>query len=139
MRHLRAYSEQPSVRWTRIETLLAAFDGVIAIIEQVQGPLAEDELLKTRQLLTAQQLVLALYEGIDLRHGEVPENMQKLYLFVLSCIGMGPKLDLPAALQIMQTIRSGLLSIRDEANDLERRGDVSPVTQDAQLLRHLIA
>jgi hypothetical protein len=105
----------------------------------VQGPLAHDELLKTRQLLTAQQLVLALYEGIDLRYGTVPENMQKLYLYVLSCIGMGPKLDLPAALQIMRTVRSGLVSIRDEANEMERRGELSPVIEEARLLKHLIA
>jgi hypothetical protein len=119
--------------------LVAAFDGVISILEQVQGPLAENEFLKQRQLLTAQQLILALYEGIDVRYGAVPENMQKLYLFVLSCIGMGPKLDLPAAMKIMRTIRSGLETIRDEANEMERRGDLIPAAQESQVLRHLIA
>jgi len=139
MKHLKAYSSQPTVRWTRIEMLVAAFDGVISILEQVQGPLAENEFLKQRQLLTAQQLILALYEGIDVRYGAVPENMQKLYLFVLSCIGMGPKLDLPAAMKIMRTIRSGLETIRDEANEMERRGDLIPAAQESQVLRHLIA
>jgi flagellin-specific chaperone FliS len=138
MKRLDAY-HQPAIRWTRIEMLLAAFDGVILCLEQVQGPLAQNERLKTQQLLTAQQLVLALYEGLDVRYGKVPENMQKLYLFVLNCIGMGPKLDLPSALKVLRTIRSGLDSIREQASAMERRGELSPATEEVQVLKHLIA
>ena len=138
MKRIDAY-HQPATRWTRIEMLLAAFDGIIRCLEQAHGPVAQNEVLRTHQLLSAQQLVLALYEGLDVRYGKIPENMQKLYLFVLSCIGMGPKLDIPAALNIMRTIRSGLNDIRDQANEMERRGDLSPAKDQTQVLRHLIA
>lgn len=139
MKRLDAYS-QPAAPWTRIEMLLAAFDGIISRLEQAQPLLEENNIVHAQPLLLrSQQLVLALYEGIDLRYGQIPENMQKLYLFVLTCIGMGPKLDLPAALNVLRTIRGGLSSIRGSASEMERRGELSPVLEDPRTLRHIVA
>ena len=126
MKRLDAYA-QPAVRWTRIEMLLAAFDGTISRLQEAHDLLEQGETFKAQPLLLrSQQIVLALYQGIDLRFGQIPENMQKLYLFVLNCIGMGTKLDIPAALNILQTIRGGLESIRDQANEMERSGNLAP-------------
>lgn len=139
MKRLDAYS-QPAAPWTRIELLVAAFDGIISRVERAEEFLDHQEPLKAQPLLLrAQQIVLALYEGIDLRHGKIPENMQKLYLFVLTCIGMGPKLDLPAALNILRMIRNGLGDIRNTASDMERRGELAPVVEDPRLLRNIVA
>ena len=139
MKRLDAYS-QPAAPWTRIEMLLAAFDGIISRLEQAQALLDENHVIEAQPLLLkSQQIVLALYEGIDLRFGQIPENMQKLYLFVLTCIGMGPKLDVPAALKIMRTIREGLNGIRGSAGEMERRGELSPVLEDPRMLRHIVA
>lgn len=139
MKRLDAYS-QPAAPWTRIEMLLAAFDGIINRLERAQALLEQDEAIKAQPLLLrSQQIVLALYEGIDLRYGQIPQNMQKLYLFVLTCIGMGPKIDVPAALKILHMIRDGLESIRGSASEMERRGELSPVVEDPRLLRHIVA
>jgi flagellar secretion chaperone FliS len=139
MKRLDAYS-QPAAPWTRIEMLLAAFDGIISRLEQAQDLLDENDVIKAQPLLLkSQQIVLALYEGIDLRFGKIPENMQNLYLFVLTCIGMGPKLDVPAALKILRTIREGLNGIRGSAGEMERRGELSPVLEDPRMLRHIVA
>lgn len=139
MKRLDAYS-QPAAPWTRIEMLLAAFDGIINRLERAQALLEQDETIKAQPLLLrSQQIVLALYEGIDLRYGQIPQNMQKLYLFVLTCIGMGPKVDVPAALKILRMIRDGLESIRGSASEMERRGELSPVVEDPRLLRHIVA
>lgn len=139
MKRLDAYS-QPAAPWTRIEMLLAAFDGIITRLEQAQAFLDENNALKAQPLLLrSQQIVLALYEGIDLRFGQIPENMQKLYLFVLTCIGMGPNLDVPAALKVLRTIRGGLDGIRGSASEMERRGDLSPVLDDPRMLKHIVA
>ncbi len=139
MKRFGLYS-QPVTNWTRIEMLLAAFDGTISRIERAQVLLEQNEPLQAQPLLLrAQQIVLALYEGIDLRYGQIPENMQKLYLFVLNCIGMGPKLDLPAALSVLRMIRGGLDDIRDSASEMERRGELSPVHEDPRLLRNIVA
>lgn len=120
--------------------LLAAFDGIITRLERAQALLEENESLKAQPLLLrSQQIILALYEGIDLRYGEIPENMQKLYLFVLTCIGMGQRLDVPAALNVLRLIRGGLDGIRGSASEMERRGEVSPVVDDPRLLRNIVA
>ena len=139
MKRLNAYS-QPEVQWTRIEMLLAAFDGTISRLEKAQTLIEQGETAQAQpMLLTAQRLVLALYEGIDLRHGEIPANMQKLYLYVLGCIGVGEKLDLSGAIRVMQIIRSGLDDIKDTANEMERSGQILPVTEGPRLLRNIVA
>lgn len=139
MKRLNSYA-QPEVRWTRIEMLLAAFDGTISRLETALQLIEQNEQERAQPLLlAAQRLVLALYEGIDLRHGEIPANMQKLYLFVLGCIGVGASLDLPAAIKILKTIQSGLQDIKQTAVEMERRGDVQPVTEQPRLLRNIVA
>jgi flagellin-specific chaperone FliS len=139
MKRLDAYS-QPTAPWTRIEMLLAAFDGIVSRLERAQGFLDAGEPLKAQPLLLkSQQIVLALYEGLDVRYGAIPENMQKLYLFVLTCIGMGDKLDVPAALNVLGKIREGLNSIKGSASEMERRGELSPVPDDPRLLRNIVA
>ena len=139
MKRLDAYS-QPAAPWTRIELLLAAFDGIISRLERAQEMLEQNENLKAQPLLLrSQQIILALYEGIDLRHGKIPENMQKLYLFVLTCIGMGPRLDVPAALNILRMIRNGLGEIRGSASEMERSGEISPLGDQPRLLRNIVA
>ena len=139
MHRLDSYKQQ-EVNWTRIEMLLAAFDGMISRLETAHELLEQGETDRAQPLLfTAQRLVLALYEGIDLRYGEIPANMQKLYLFVLGCIGVGEKLDIPGALKVLRIIQGGLKDIRVTANELERGGKLAPVTQDPQLLRNIVA
>ena len=139
MKRLDAYA-QPAAQWTRIEMLLAAFEGTITRLEKAHELIEQGDSFRAQPLLlTAQRLVLALYEGIDLRFGEIPANMQKLYLFVLGCIGVGEKLDIPAAVKVLKIIEGGLKDIKDTASEMERRGEVPPVTQAPQLLRGIVA
>jgi flagellin-specific chaperone FliS len=135
MKRLDAYEQQPP-NWTRIEMLLAAFDGVIQRLETAQKLIVANELCKAQPLLLrAQRIVLELYSGLDLRHGEVPGNMGKLYLFVLNCIGMGESLNVPAALDVLGIVRDGLNDVRDSANAMERRGQVPHAPHQTHVLR----
>ena len=138
---LAAYAQaQPTHTWTRIEMLLAAFDGTISRLEQARELLARGEQFQAQPLLLrSQRIVLELYSGIDLSHGSIPENMQNLYLYVLSCIGMGPELELASAIDVLTNIRGGLDSVRDQANLMERSGELSPVDDHVQLLRNIVA
>ena len=139
MNRLAAYA-QPARIWTRIELLLAAFDGTISRLEQAHELLESGEQFKAQPLLLrSQRIVLELYSGIDLSQGSIPANMQNLYLYVLSCIGMGPELNVPSALEVLRNIRSGLDSIRDQANELERSGQVSVANEATQVLKHIVA
>jgi flagellin-specific chaperone FliS len=119
--------------------LLAAFDGAIQRLRAAHELIAANETWKAQpSLLRAQQLVLELYSGLDLNHGAIPDNMAKLYLFVLNCIGLGPSLDIPAALEVLSTIRNGLENIRDQANHLERRGQVPHAPGKTQVLQDVL-
>ncbi len=139
MKRIDAYAK-PAANWTRIEMLLAAFEGTISRLDAAQSLIEQGETLRAQPLLlTSQRLVLALYEGIDVRYGEIPLNMQKLYLFVLGCIGVGEKLDLLAALKVLKIIQSGLVDIKDTASEMERRGQFTSVTEVPQLLKHIVA
>lgn len=138
MRRLDAY-QQPAPNWTRIEMLLAAFNGVIQRLQSAQQLIAANETMKAQPLLLrAQRIVLELYSGLDLRHGAVPDNMGKLYLFVLHCIGMGESLNLPAALDVLGIIRDGLNGIRDTANDMEHRGHVPHAPHQTHVLQDVV-
>ncbi|TXT37096.1 MAG: hypothetical protein FD138_764 [Planctomycetota bacterium] len=135
MKRLDAYEQQPP-NWTRVEMLLAAFDGVIQRLRAAQELIAANELWKAQPLLLrAQRIVLELYSGLDLRHGEVPDNMGKLYLFVLHGIGMGKSLNLPAALDVLSIVRDGLNDVRDMANELEHHGRIPHAPYQTQVLQ----
>ncbi len=135
MKRLDAYEQQPP-NWTRVEMLLAAFEGVMQRLRNAQELIAANELWKAQPLLLrAQRIVLELYSGLDLRHGEVPDNMGKLYLFVLHCIGMGKSLNLPAALDVLSIVRDGLNDVRDTANDLEHRGQIPHAPHQTHILQ----
>lgn len=138
MRRLDAY-QQPAPNWTRIEMLLAAFDGVIQRLQAAQELIVANNSWKAQPLLLrAQRIVLELYSGLDLRHGEVPNNMGKLYLFVLHCIGLGESLNLPAAIEVLGIIRQGLNDIRETAKDLERRGQVPQAPSETHVLQNVV-
>ena len=139
MKRLENYAAS-TAQWTRIEMLLAAFDGTITRLEKAKLLLEQNQITEAAQpLLTAQRLVLALYEGIDVRYGDIPKNMQQLYLYVLGCIGVGKQLDLPAAIKVLRIIQNGLLEIKDSANEMERSGQLTPAPENSNLLRHIVA
>ena len=139
MRRLDAYTQSPPPM-SRIELLLAAFDGIVSRLEQARNLVEQNERNRAEPLLLrSQRIILELYSGIDLRFGQIPENMQKLYLYVLGCIGMGPELDLSAAIDVLQNIRGGLENIRDKATQMERSGELSPMSEQVQLLRNIVA
>ncbi len=132
--------DQQTPNWTRIEMLLAAFDGVIERLQAAEAHLAKNEELKAQPFLVrAQRIVLELYSGLDLTHGAVPENMRQLYLFVLNNIGLGESLNLPDAIEILGIIRGSLESVRVSANQFERTGGVPHVPFKTHALQDALA
>lgn len=139
MRRIDAYT-QATPPMTRIELLVAAFDGIVTRIQQADDLMKRGQRIKADMLLCrAQRIVLELYSGVDIRYGEIPMNMKKLYLYVLGCIGMGRELDIPGAVSILGSIREGLQSIRDKAIDLERLGEITPLSNEARVLHNIVA
>src|SRR5262245_12280054 len=125
MKPCESYQHHTAAGWTRIEVLLALYDGAIARIELAIDALARrDKSLATPLLLRTQRIVAELMAGLDLNYGDVPRNLHRLYGFVLRSLEIGTDVQLSAALEVMCTLREGLDGIRAEANALERSGAV---------------
>lgn len=139
MRGYEAYQQQtPS--WTRIEMLIAAYDGVVSRLTKANELIVGgDEQAAQPLLVRAQRIITELYAGLDLKYGEIPENIRKIYLFALSRIGLGDELDLDAAINVITTIRAALYDIRDEAIELERNGLCHPTDHNARVLEKVMA
>ncbi len=134
MTGIHAYQQQSS-SWYRIDMLLAAYDGTVERIERARELVGNGDMVAAAPLITrALRIVIEMYGGLDLRHGEIPENMQRLYVYVLHCISLGDSEHLQLALDVLQTIREGLRSIRDEAVELERQGELYPVDHNVHRL-----
>ncbi len=122
-----AYRRHQDTGATRIELLLALYDGAISRLETARDALARrDPSAAAPALLRAQRIVLELLAGLDLRYGEVPRNLQRLYTFVLHSIAAGSADRIAAGLGVLGTLREGLLEIRTEAVTLERSGAIPP-------------
>lgn len=134
MTGIHAYQQQ-SPSWYRIDMLLAAYDGAIERIERAQELMENGDTVAAAPLITrALRIIIELYGGLDLRHGEIPENMQRLYVYVLHCISLGDSEHLLSALDVLQTIREGLRSVRDESVELERQGQLHPLDHNVHRL-----
>ncbi len=132
-----AYQLTPN--WTRIEMLIAGYDGTIQRLRKAVGHLRDGrEDLAAPLLIRAQRLVTELYAGLDLQHGVIPQNVQKIYIFVLGAIGDGSIEDLDTSINSLETIRSALDSIRDEANQLERCGQLTAANEEVQQIQHAV-
>src|SRR5437870_10681155 len=81
------YQRQRAFGLTRIDMLLALYDGGMARLEESCAALARnDPETALPLLLRTQRIVAKLIAGLDLQHGEVPHNLKSLYEFVLRSI-----------------------------------------------------
>jgi flagellar protein FliS len=122
-----AYQNSQNPAWTRIDMLLALYDGAIERLETAAAALREDDAVKARPFLERSMAIVAeLAAGLDFRHGELPLNLLRLYEFAVHCIGVGSLEKVEGALHVLHELRKGMLGIHDEAVQLERDGLVPP-------------
>lgn len=134
MNPYETYERNRASGWTRIDMLLALYDGAIARLEQAHGALARGDTREAAPLLLrTQRIVVELLGGIDLAYGEVPRNLQRLYLFVLQALAPASPTSIAGALKVLRTLRDGLQEVRSEAVELERSGTIPPVDSSRTL------
>jgi len=131
---IQAY-RQHTPDWFRIDMLLACYDGTIERIEKALELLKSNDTNAAAPLLVrAQRIILELYAGVDPSRGEIPDNMQNLYIYVLHRLSLGDADSVQSALYVLEKIREALRSIRNEAVELEQNGDLHPVHHDVHQL-----
>jgi flagellar protein FliS len=132
-----AYQNNQNPAWTRIDMLLALYDGAVERLEAAVAALREGDAVNAGPLLErAMAIVAELAAGLDFRHGELPLNLLRLYEFAVHCISLRTLEKTEAALHVLRELRKGMLGIHDEAVQLERDGLVPPVktTHSMELL-----
>jgi flagellar secretion chaperone FliS len=119
------YQQQQTSSAARIDLLLMMYDKAIGHLRQAQAALAQCDLLAaTPPLLEAQLIVYALATGIDPEYGEVPQNMLRLYEYVLHCLSQGEASNVQNALRVLTTLREGLTGIQQQARTFEWSGQI---------------
>jgi flagellar secretion chaperone FliS len=123
-----AYRQQETVGWTRIDMLLALYDGAIERLEKARlATEQKQDAIAREQTLKAQLIVGELALGLRPVGGESLENFQRLYEFVLYCLNLGTPEKLEAALRVLRILREGFEGIRAEALRLERTGQIPSI------------
>lgn len=116
---------EPTAGWTRIDLLLALFDGALARLDKAEAALVAGDPTAALPLLVKAQLILAeLAAGVRLDGGneETGTNLLRLYEYATHELRQ-PRLDgVRRARGVISTVRAGFEAIRDEAAELERTG-----------------
>jgi flagellar secretion chaperone FliS len=126
MNPYRAYQQQ-SAGWTRIELLLALYDGAIQRIEKAlflhQTQPSSTEIIPA--ISKAQLIVSELATGVKVEvNPEMNVNLLRLYEFVVFRLQEATPQSLNDSLKILKTLREGFQEIRVEANQMERNGEL---------------
>jgi flagellin-specific chaperone FliS len=124
----RAYRQQESTGWARIDMLLALFDRGIEHLENGLEALRGQRLTAAQgHLGQARLVVAALASGVNPEAGEAGLRSLQLYEFVLFSLGTQSADSIEGSLRVLSTLRDGYRAVRAEAADLERRGVIPPL------------
>ncbi|MBY0228116.1 MAG: flagellar protein FliS [Gemmataceae bacterium] len=124
----RAYRQQQDAGWTRIDLLLALYDGTIDRLRRALAALRQGDPAAAAPLLArVQMLLLQMAAGINPDAGDPSSaDLLRLAEFCIHAAASGEAEKIEAAASCLETVREGFRAIRDEAVRLERSGAVPP-------------
>lgn len=129
-----SYQRQTTPAWTRVDMLLALFDGGIERCEQAVAALERSDSRTAKQLLVkARLIVLGLASGVAVDGDPVTTTFLQLYEFAQHALSQGSVEDVRGALNVLRILREGFQKIRSEAADLERSGLIPPINNTSTL------
>jgi flagellar biosynthetic protein FliS len=134
-----AYRQNSFTATTRIDLLLALYDGAIERIAVAMTCLREDNKTEALKHLTRAQLIVAgIASGIRPQTApQIGVPTLKLCEFVAYQITQSNLEGLSSALTVLNNLRDGFAKIRSEAAHLERTGQIPPA--DAVNSVHAVA
>ena len=128
--NVNVYEDNRTVGWSRIDLILAVYDGILDQLVRARAILAQGDREKARTILAKVRIgVETLAAGVDLVQGEVPAHFRRLYDFVLHCLQQPQLALIDDALKILRTLQEAFQAIRMQALDLERKGVIPSLEQ----------
>lgn len=125
MNPYRAYQQQAYAAWTRIDMLLALYDGAIEKLREAEAALKRRDLAAAKPLLGKARLILAgMISAVDASQGDMARQFLRLYEFVNHSLQQGRLKDIEGSLKVLETLREGLQEVRPQAVEMERSGQL---------------
>lgn len=124
--YLNYKRNEPSTTWTRIDLLLALYDGALERLDKAEAAIKTGNHSAAVPLLARVQLIVAeLAAGVRLEvNPAAGANILHLYEFITHQL-RSPRVEaIASARKVLRTLREGFEGIRAEANELERTGQL---------------
>jgi len=117
-------AQEVAASWTRIDMLLALYDGAIERLEKAESALQSGDNFGAVSLISRVQLIIAeLAAGVRVDvEPEMGTNMLRLYEYSSHQLSHPDGCGIGYARQILLTLREGFEMIREEAANMERSG-----------------
>jgi len=125
------YKNQITNGWTRIDMLLALYDGLVDSLSSAEEAQAtQDETRLTREMLRVQRLMLGILAGINRDGHDLAGQIDRLCHFALDRISQR---DFSAARRILTILKEAFEGILEQAHELERTGVTPRLEEDRAL------
>jgi flagellin-specific chaperone FliS len=124
---ISAYEQTRALAWTRIDLILAVFDGISRQLELARARLEASDVPAADDLLTRARIgISALATGAGNCDNDLSASIARLYDYVLRRLSQSDAGHISEALAILGTLRAGFEGIRGQARELEREGGIAP-------------
>jgi flagellin-specific chaperone FliS len=126
MNPYNAYRESYSRGWTRVDMLLALFDGAIERLEMAAASCRDGDRMATTRLLTRAGLIVCeLAAGVEPNYVHAKDFL-RMYGLASRAIAANTPEGTDAALRVLRAMRGSVAALRDEASRLEHEGALPP-------------
>ena len=136
MNAYRRYQKpEPQSGWTRIDLLLALYDKALERLDKAEAALRAGDLgTAVPELSKTQTIIIALAGGVRVEvNPEMNTNILRLYEFAVDALRQPTVAAIGNVRTVLRTLREGFETIRAEANELERAGQLGSADR-AQLV-----
>jgi flagellin-specific chaperone FliS len=126
MNPYQAYQNGAAKGQLRIDVVVSLYEEAIERLEKTLAAAQRQDAVAVEKLMPPIHLIVgALAGAIDDRAGEMSLNLLRLFDFVIHCLKTPNAMHLQPALNVMRTLHEAFVTIRDEAAQLERAGQIS--------------
>ncbi len=127
-----AYRQSTATSWTRIDMLLALYDGALFATQHAKQAVRQgDATALARHQPHSQRLITELIAGVDVEQGELARNVHRLLMFCLMQTTGRSAEEWAAAVSILKQLREAFMQIRDEAARMEHSGQIPKLDFDS--------
>jgi flagellin-specific chaperone FliS len=130
MNHYKAYQRQTGpIAQPRIDVVLSLYEALFERFERAILALRGGDQPALKKQVAACVIGLSgLASAAEGREDEVALSLRRLYKFVANCLADPTETNLKTGLSLLRTLHEGFLAVRSQALDLERRGEIPPIS-----------